>query len=404
MDESLRSSDLTPTEVRPVVVAFQRFGPYHRARLSAAADRMPVVGLELGTIDEYAWKYEPAPKQVEITTAFPGENPDLVSPSRFSTTIRAILGEIGPSAIAVPGWGQRSALSILRIAKRCGIPTVLMSDSTIQDTRRYAVKELIKSKIVQYYDSALVAGSPQKEYLCSLGFAPERIFLGYNVVDNAHFESAAVNSGYFKKREFRRSFLVVSRFIKRKNLDTLVIAFIRYAASSESNDWSLRIIGDGPERLSLERLIRSSAYADRIRLDGFLQYEELPLCYAAAGCFILPSLSDQWGLVVNEAMASGLPVLVSERCGCAIDLVKEGLNGFTFDPTDVEQLAKLMARISSNSFDIERLGEASRRCIANWNLDRFVLGLESAVRAVDVAQSQRFGILGDFALSVLARR
>jgi glycosyltransferase involved in cell wall biosynthesis len=118
---------------------------------------------------------------------------------------------------------------------------------------------------------------------------------------------------------------------------------------------------------------------DHVLLPGFKQYGELPAYYGLAKAFIHASTTEQWGLVVNEAMASGLPVLVSNRCGCAMDLVKDGVNGFTFDPYNVEQLAQLMLKLSTLNSQHSTLGSASARTIAAWGPERFVRGLKEAV-------------------------
>jgi glycosyltransferase involved in cell wall biosynthesis len=116
-------------------------------------------------------------------------------------------------------------------------------------------------------------------------------------------------------------------------------------------------------------------------MPGFKQYEELPHYYAHAGAFIHASTTEQWGLVVNEAMASGLPVLVSNRCGCAADLVKEGENGWTFDPRNEEQMADGMRRISADDEVRFAMGSRSREIIRRWGPDRFAAGLSDAVNA-----------------------
>lgn len=125
-------------------------------------------------------------------------------------------------------------------------------------------------------------------------------------------------------------------------------------------------------------------------MPGFKQYDELPVYYGLASAFVHASATEQWGLVVNEAMASGLPVLVSNRCGCAMDLVKDGVNGFTFDPHNVEQLASLMFKLSTlNSLagrseaktaPLSTLGAASREIISSWGPERFADGLVRAVK------------------------
>jgi glycosyltransferase involved in cell wall biosynthesis len=114
-------------------------------------------------------------------------------------------------------------------------------------------------------------------------------------------------------------------------------------------------------------------------MPGFKQYDELPVCYASADAFIHASTTEQWGLVVNEAMASGLPVLVSNRCGCAPDLLMEGINGFSFDPFNTEAIAQAMAAMAMLQEDRRKaMGEESRRIIANWGPERFGRGLHEA--------------------------
>src|SRR5690606_18401005 len=127
--------------------------------------------------------------------------------------------------------------------------------------------------------------------------------------------------------------------------------------------------------------------------------------YADAGAFVHASTTEQWGLVVNEAMACGLPVLVSNRCGCAPDLVKEGVNGWTFDPTDPATLAELMTTLASlPETERDALGAAGKRIIANWGPERFATGLiAAATRALRVGP-KRAGWLDRLLLYALARR
>ena len=139
-------------------------------------------------------------------------------------------------------------------------------------------------------------------------------------------------------------------------------------------------------------------------LPGFRQIDELPRFYACAGCFIHASTTEQWGLVVNEAMACGLPVIVSERCGCAQDLVQDGVNGFRFDPLDTERLAELMATMSGTGFDLRGFGAASRKIIANWGPERFGEGFKSAAQTAMRAGPARAGVADRLLLEILCRR
>jgi glycosyltransferase involved in cell wall biosynthesis len=135
-------------------------------------------------------------------------------------------------------------------------------------------------------------------------------------------------------------------------------------------------VGIDPQPSTLEHKLPG------VHFYGFRQVEENPVFYALADAFILPSLWEEWGLVVNEAMASGLPVIVSKTAGCATDLVQEGVNGFTFDPGNVEQLAQLMRQISAlKSFRLSEFGDASRKIISNWGCDVFAHNANRAAEA-----------------------
>jgi glycosyltransferase involved in cell wall biosynthesis len=136
-----------------------------------------------------------------------------------------------------------------------------------------------------------------------------------------------------------------------------------------------------------------------------MQYDTLPAYYGLASAFILPSVIEPWGLVVNEAMAAGLPVLVSERCGCAQDLVQRGRNGFTFDPCDIEDQASLMLRLSSMP-ETQRsaMGLASQEIISRWTPELFAQNLEKAAQAARTAPRRSVSVLDRVILWLLRRR
>jgi glycosyltransferase involved in cell wall biosynthesis len=139
-----------------------------------------------------------------------------------------------------------------------------------------------------------------------------------------------------------------------------------------------------------------------VHLPGFKQYDELPVYYASARAFVHASTTEQWGLVVNEAIASGLPVIVSDRCGCMPELVNG--NGFTFDPLDEQALAaRLLQMASLSEQDLARFAEASRRIAARFGPDLFAEGLERAAMTAMNLTRKRFGLL-DRALLLAAAR
>lgn len=336
-----------------------------------------------------------------MRTLLPGRDPESVTPAELDAAIEAALGAVPvPAAIAVPGWHSKGARALLRWAVRHEVPAVLMSDSTAQDAPRRWHKELVKRRILRCFGAALVAGRPQGRYLAGLGFPKDRIFAGYDVVDNAHFARGAAAV----RRPGRAPlFLACGRFVAKKGFPTLLEAYAAYREAAGPTAWRLAILGDGPLRPELEAMIARLGLAAHVDLPGFVQYEGLPGWYGRAGAFVLPSVSEQWGLVVNEAMAAGLPVLVSRRCGCVADLVAPGRNGFTFAAGDVPGLASLLQRVAHGGLDLDAMGAASRAIVAEWGLPRFVAGLKAAVAAARRPKARAPGLLERGLLLGLAR-
>ena len=377
-----------------VAVVFWRLGPYHHARLNAVGQRMQVVGIEsCGLENTNAWaKVEGAGSFQKVTLTDRHVNSRLWR-QELQRRMFQTLDDLKPQVVAVPGWSLVDALIALLWCSLTRTPAIVMSDSTAIDAPRVAWKEWIKGRVVNLCSSALVAGIRHREYVMQLGMPADRIGLGYDVVDNRYFEDK-VAEVRGRKSEVRKQFglpekyfIASARFIEKKNLPRLIEAYARYrqmVSKAESGKqkaviWDLVLLGDGPLRSSIFDLRSSLGLDASVHLPGFKQYPELPAYYGLAGAFIHASTTDQWGLVVNEAMASGLPVLVSDRCGCAPDLVREGVNGFTFDPYNVEAIAQLMLKISAfQDASLSAFGGASRDIISQWGPERFVSGLESA--------------------------
>jgi glycosyltransferase involved in cell wall biosynthesis len=173
-------------------------------------------------------------------------------------------------------------------------------------------------------------------------------------------------------------FLCVSRFIPKKNLLGLLDAFDLYL--QQGGSWSLELVGSGPLEGQLRERVRMLREPRRVSFRPFLQLPQLTQAYVAAGAFILASHTDQWGLVVNEAMAAGLPVLVSHACGCAVDLVDHGVTGYTFSPDDPSALAAAMHQTETQSTAARQaMVAAGRQRLQAFSPERFAVGLADAV-------------------------
>jgi glycosyltransferase involved in cell wall biosynthesis len=373
-----------------VAILFHRLGPYHHARCVAAGSRCDLSVIELCAVDDtYAWARVVGAPNFARFTLFECEDVDRRSRREVAGRVHAVLSEADPEVVGIPGWSHPGALAALLWCLQKGRRAVLMSDSGQHDEVRRHAREAVKRCVVRLFGGAIVAGAPHAEYACALGLPSDTVFDGYDVVDNAHFERGArqARDGASRARCRlglpERFFLASGRFVAKKNLPRLLEAYGDYRRRAGADAWHLVLLGDGALRPALERRIARPDLAGAVILAGFEQYDELPAYYGLAGAFVHASTTEQWGLVVNEAMACGLPVIVSKRCGCAQDLVADGVNGFAFDPHDVGALAGLLRRVATMTEAQRRaMGRAGRRRIARWGPGRFADGL---MRAVDVA-------------------
>jgi glycosyltransferase involved in cell wall biosynthesis len=406
-----------------LVVHWSRFGPYHLARIRAAwkflrEHGVEGVGLETASQDDvYQWRNETAPELFVRKTLFPSRSLSNIGARELRARVRAELDDLQPKTLAICGYGSPDALACLEWSRRHRCAAILMTESKVDDGRRVAWVERIKARVVAHFDAVLCGGTPQRAYVRRLGFPEERIFTGYDAVDNDYFsiqaKRARMNPASLRSLPGLESdspfFLASCRFIPRKNLDTLLCAYSTYrlkaqAAAPGLPVWRLVILGDGAERRRIEAMIRDQRIPE-VTLPGFRQIDEIPYYYGAAGAFVHPARQEPWGLVVNEAMACGLPVLVSRTCGCSPDLVLQGRTGFTFNPESVGELTSLLVRISGNPSLREAIGRAARQHIEGWGPDRFAEGLDQARRAAHRAACARgTQPLSSLALRALARR
>ncbi|MHC5939562.1 glycosyltransferase family 4 protein [Nostoc sp.] len=366
-----------------IAIFFTNYGPYHLARLEAAYNKFKdqeweIFGLELTrTEEEYPWQIqvEKFPcKIISVIKDYPLEKAKFI-PLLYKLIL--LLNQTSPDAVAISGYARPSMLSALLWCFWHRKPAILLSETTEYDEPRSWWKEKIKSWLVKRYQAALVGGQPQKRYLIKLGMPADAIFLGYDVVGNHVFHPERIK--YLPSPLNRPFFLAINRFVPKKNLPFLLSAYAAYRQVAGAKACDLVLCGDGELRLQLEEQIITQRLKDYIHLPGFLQQEQILPYLAHANCFIHASIQEQWGLVVNEAMAAGLPVLVSNRCGCYEDLIIEGVNGFGFDPENLEELITLMLKINSAKFDLQLMGKASLEHIQNFSPAYFANGLIQAI-------------------------
>jgi 1,2-diacylglycerol 3-alpha-glucosyltransferase len=381
-------------------VCFTNFGPYHLARLRALSARLGergdrLIAYEVSSSERtYPWARSPQDEPFAWKTLFPDQPLETIEPAACRQAMTAALDSDRPDALGIVGYARPESMAAAHWAKRHKRPSILMSESGALDRPRNWWKEMIKRRRVACFDAALVGGPRHRQYLARLGMPADRVALGYNAVDNDYFatqarralESPAGRTGLPRAPYF----VTVCRFVPEKNLLRLVRAFARYRDQSDLRTaWDLVICGDGLGVAELNDTISGLGCAGAVHLPGFLQVHELPRYYAHAGAFVLPSLSEPWGLVANEAAACALPLLISDRAGCVDTLVPdpEGTTGGRFDPHDIEEMATKLSWMASCPDQARNaMGRRAAETVANWGPGRFARG---ALEALELARRPR---------------
>ena len=568
------------TDKRTLAICFGQFGPYHHARVAAlqgAAQQSDdkttghrdhgwkVIPVQIaGATTTYEWtepgglasrpRAEPdgvvSPPQAEGLKTLCAGVEEAASPVEVFLKARKLFREEKVEVAFLPSYSPARYFALFAAAKSLGIRTVMMNESHAGTELAAGWRRWIKRQIVRRFDAALVGGEPHRRHFASLGIPADKIFTGYDAVDNALFaaradavrsmeqgarsvekerpeaagaeregrqdsgdrgqaevgdrmsEAEATTFQSFSVSDFRKAyglperyFLSLGRMVEKKNLATLVAAYAKFCdglrvtsgESARQAPVALVFVGSGelegalreqarglglrvvertdwkvngreePEALRPEIAQRQPQEGASLKAEklndgkaettdggdaaatktrdslpatrdeenrgtvffyGFRQIEENPVFYALAEAFVLPSLKEEWGLVVNEAMACSLPVIVSRTAGCAEDLLpgseqvaggewlvagkdaddcklmtddslEERSNGFVFDPRSSDALSEALRRIAVageklkvKCNDLEQMGKKSREIVAKFSCENFA---RQALRAAEVA-------------------
>lgn len=251
-------------------------------------------------------------------------------------------------------------------------------------------REILRRPILKMhyrgFNGFLAIGSANFAYYRSMGVPEHRIFLAPYTVDNSRFIAAGRAARGDRAKARARlgmdpdlpAIIYASKFERRKRPGDLLTAYARLRA--EGIAAQLVLVGSGPLEGDLKRRVMDSIIPDVI-FPGFLNQAELPAVYAASDLFVLPSSNEPWGLVVNEAMCAGLPIVLSKEIGCAEDLVQAGVNGATFRAGDVAGLAEAMRPILVDADLRAAQGRASLERIKSWSYAECGAGIRAAIDA-----------------------
>lgn len=341
---------------RNTLIVWDRIGDYHAARFRALENQLGENHsfiADLGEADNlYGWLNPLAqnPHYFHLSEK-PVESFDFF---RRMFRFLGILFSHKIKVVGIAGYGRPEYIWMLILSRLLGKRVILFAESWYgTNVVINKIKGIFLSLVCHGY---LVSGRRAFEHFSQrLGLSPERILMSYSVVDNSHFESA-------RDIEKEDILLCVARFSPEKNLETLIKAF---RDSSLSQQYKLLIVGGGP----LKKELTWAAGTANVEFRDWLSYQALPILYAHARLFVLPSVFEPWGLVVNEAMAAGLPVLVSQECGCALDLV-DNSNGALFYPENPIDLTILLDAMALRSpSELSTMGKRSKEIISRYTPD-----------------------------------
>lgn len=344
-------------------------GDYHRARWQALQNlfvECNVYAADLGTNDGfYGWQNTLAHSQYRLLSLKPVSKRDFTI--RLVNFIK-LIRQNNIRYVCIPGYGRPEYIAMLIISKLLGRKILMFAESWYPGNRIF---DFIKGILLRIFVNVfLVSGLRARDHFHHrLGIPLNRIATGYSVVDNKHFAnpSPATDLPSPPQAESGRTIhnsltlLCIARFVPEKNLIMLIETF--YKSGLYEKQWNLKIAGGGPLKDKLLGIILDN----HVELIDWISYDQLPGLYHAADCFILPSIFEPWGLVVNEAMAAALPVIVSEQCGCCPDLLDE-TNGWVFDATNQESLVSILNKLSeTNDNELRLKGNCSIKIISDYS-------------------------------------
>jgi glycosyltransferase involved in cell wall biosynthesis len=364
---------------------WEQFGAYHVDRLEALAaacgDDALVIGIEVAsTSATYAWPPIRGEHRFVRHTLFPDRSADDIA---WWRKLRGLLRQVlkyRPRAVFLCNQEQPEVLAAVMLLRLFGVRTYAMLDAKFDDSPRRVLKESLKPLVLRCYSGGLVAGARHRAYYRFLGLPKEWCAEGYDTVsvERVRREAGAplapdgiAHAG--------RDFVVVARFVPKKNIPLAIRAFALLQQRGAADRRRLLLCGSGSLEPELRRLVAELGVRDVV-FTGFLSPEDVCRTLARALALILPSIEEQWGLVVNEAVALGVPVLCSDNVGARDTLVRSGVNGFTFEPHNHEGLANHMQRLSENEAEWRQMSLACRRFAPLGDVAEFVRGVARLTR------------------------
>ncbi len=302
-------------------------------------------------------------------------------------TLPVALARHHHDAIICCAWDTPATFYTSYHATLTGTPFILWSGSTAaEDSRLRRMTAPLVRGLVRRANAWLAYGTRAKEYLASLGADPDRTFLAYNTVETTDFAARSGISS--EEREASRErlgiqtqhvLLYCGNLLDLKGVGDLLEAFAAFAP--DAPDLTLLLVGSGRDEARYRAFVATGGLSDRVVFAGFAPRDEMPRYYALGDVLVLPSRSEIWGLVINEALACGVPVIATDVCGATADLIEEGVNGIIVPARNPNALSQAFARYFAPETDRAVMAERARQSIESFSIARTADAFVDAVSA-----------------------
>jgi len=367
-----------------IVFVWDNFGPLHADRCNAVAKkfegREQVVGLELaGRSKIYDWLPETGTSFRKITLVTGRTLEEIPFAQRFAKTLGACISMGRGSKYFLCHYQDPAIFLVASLLRLLGRKVYTMGCSKFDDYPRHLPREFVKSLMYIPYHGVISSGIRSRDYMRFMGFSPDKIASPYNTVS---IERIRELSGALPAPEgvpFRdRHFTIVARMVAKKNIAMTLTALKLYAGQVPTPR-HLHIFGTGPLEAELRHQAREDGIAHLVHFRGFLQTEEISRAYSSSLALLLPSIEEQFGNVVPEAQAMGLPVILSDNSGSRDVLVRSGVNGFVIEPDNPAGMAFFMRLLSEDENLWRNMCLAGRQFVERADTARFAEAVEALI-------------------------
>ncbi len=288
--------------------------------------------------------------------------------------------------IAIGGYIQPANWEALLVSKVLKTKVIFFVEITLRDKKyRNKIFDKIKKFFIKNCDGFLPAGNAASEYFRYLGASQDKIFIAPFCADHDFFYNEYLRLSPYKEDIKKKkgypsiTILYSGRFVWYKGVSYLLEAYSKL--QKEGTDVGLVLLGGGPEEENYKKYVEKNNLKN-VFFEGFIQQEDLPEYYVASDIFVLPSISEPWGIVINEAMAFGLPVISTDAAGATYDLVKDGINGFVVKAGDSNALYIALKKLCDDARLRERMGHESLKIIENYTPKNWADAFINAVNII----------------------